>query len=93
MAREVFQLKDGNDHPTKYVGLTDDGETMRIYVGHFFSYAGRDYGTYEKELLWAGRIEDFSQDLIDQLDAGKVFGTTLEPQPAKVSKVIRRKRG
>lgn len=93
MAREVFQLKDANDQATKYVGLCDDGQTLRVYVGHFFQYAGRDYGTYEKELLWQGPIEDFSQDIIDSLDRGEKLGIALQEQPASVTRRVKRSRG
>lgn len=93
MAREVFQLRDANDQATKYVGLTDDNVNLRVHVGHFFSYAGRDYGTYEGTLLWQGKIEDFSQDVIDELDKGRVFGIALDPEPEKVTKRVKRSRG
>lgn len=93
MARQVFQLRDGDEQATKYVGISDDAETMRIHVGHFFTNAGREYGTYEKTMLWRGKIEDFSDDLIKELDKGVIFGDLLVPQPPKVSKVVRRKRG
>jgi hypothetical protein len=95
MARQVFQLQDSAEQPTRYVGITDDGITLRVFIGHFFNGPfNTSYVTAEGDPmkpLWRGPVGDWSQEIIDWLDAGETLGETVTPIK-KAPKVLRRAR-
>lgn len=95
MARQVFQLQDSDEQPTRYVGITDDETTMRVYIGHFFRGPFNvEYATAEGDPmkpLWRGPLTDWSQEVIDALDRGEVLGEVVTPIK-QAPKLVRRAR-
>lgn len=83
MARKIYRIEPTDDSRVM-IGITDDGETLRVYRGAFFQNRGKDEASYVLPCLWEGPIADWTTEVQEAVQRGE----TVKPT---VKKIIRRR--